>query len=165
MYDLLTDFPTHPTAAQLSAYYQSYASHFDLNEKIVYKVCVTEVKRDQESQKWLLSVANIEFGNPEYNEGWKYSCRACTHCDDQPFEKIVLATGSEQIPKMPSIEGLFKFGVKTIHGQAFKNTEDFDGQRVMVVGQGNSAMDAAVVSRNMPPASLGLSDQKTASLT
>lgn len=122
------DFPMHPTAKHLSAYYQRYATHFGIDKKVLFNSRVTSMRRDVESPKWLLTV---EIGGRE---------------EDQPraFDKVLLATGSENVRKLPEIDGLDQFEGKFIHGQAFKRPQDFEGQRVMVIGQGNSAMDAAV---------------------
>ncbi|KAK7408117.1 hypothetical protein QQX98_009708 [Neonectria punicea] len=123
-YPVPDDFPLHPAAADLHAYYQSYATHFGLLDKIIFNVSVSSVAKTQDGGRWALHV-----------EG-----------EDTPrvFDKVVVASGSEVTPSIPAVEGLHLFEGRFLHSQAYKEPEDFGGKKVVVIGQGNTAADCAV---------------------
>lgn len=117
------DVPSYPTAAQVQQYLASYANHFDLAPRLRLNTCVKHVAFDEQGGKWALS---IEGQGEEY------------------FDKTVIAIGGMVgKPNLPVVEGIEKFGAKSVHSRAFKRPRDYEGKRVMVVGFGNSAADTA----------------------
>lgn len=94
------DFPRHPTAPDLAAYYQEYAKHFGLLEWIVFDAVVTSIERCDYGLKWGVTIA----GEPEF----------------RVFDKIIMATGSEVTRNEPVIEGRELFKGRFIHGQEYK---------------------------------------------
>jgi dimethylaniline monooxygenase (N-oxide forming) len=84
----------------LASYYQAYAKHFGLLERIVFGVSVTSIKRSPDTSGWLLTLEDEE--------------------KPRPFDKVILATGSEVVPRMPDIEGLEDFQGRFLHGQVYK---------------------------------------------
>lgn len=52
---------------------------------------------------------------------------------------VVSATGNWSNPFIPSYKGLELFQGKQIHSAFYKNAEEFNGKRVLIVGGGNSA--------------------------
>ncbi|TAD96097.1 MAG: hypothetical protein EAZ97_14580 [Bacteroidetes bacterium] len=58
-------------------------------------------------------------------------------------KNLIVATGNCQIPSMPDIEGLKKYRQPLIHSQEYKNAENCDGKKVLVVGFGTSANEIA----------------------
>ncbi|WP_436233843.1 flavin-containing monooxygenase [Paenibacillus sp. LjRoot153] len=57
---------------------------------------------------------------------------------------VICATGSFHRPFIPDIPGLAEFQGKVIHSSTYRNTTSFEGQRVIVVGSGNSAVQIGV---------------------
>ncbi|KAF4973970.1 hypothetical protein FZEAL_9077 [Fusarium zealandicum] len=117
-------FPIHPNAEHLVKYYQSYATHFGLVERIVFNASVSSITRTKDDTQWALHLADEE--------------------SPRLFDKIVVASGSEVTPILPVIEGLDVFEGQFIHSQSYKRAEDFAGKNVVVIGQGNTAGDCAV---------------------
>ncbi|KEY70133.1 hypothetical protein S7711_03369 [Stachybotrys chartarum IBT 7711] len=115
------DYPRHVSAAQLSAYYQSYAKAFNLDKKIRYNSTVVSIRRSPEDAKWLL-----------YFKG---------ESEPKAFDKVVFAHGSEHVRKYPAIENQDAFEGIFIHGQEYKRPGAFKDMNVIVMGQGNSAGD------------------------
>ncbi|KAF7563593.1 hypothetical protein G7046_g550 [Stylonectria norvegica] len=117
------DFPRHPTAADMAVYYESYALHFGLLDKIIFNVTMDSVWRTDDDTKWAISIQG----------------------EDAPrlFDKVVSAAGSEVVRNDPVIAGLEIFDGRYLHGQAYKRAEDFSDMKVIVIGQGNSAADCA----------------------
>lgn len=56
---------------------------------------------------------------------------------------VVVASGGFSRPYMPSIPGLVNFTGACLHSSAYRTPEDFAGQRVVVVGAANSAVQIA----------------------
>jgi len=117
-------FPIHPKTADLALYYQSYAKHFDIHRKIVFNVSISSVSRSARGTGWLVQVDGEQ--------------------GPRAFDKVVLATGTELVAKRPSIEGMDLFEGQFIHVQQYKQPRAFQGKKVVVLGQGNSAADTAV---------------------
>ncbi|HEY0969577.1 MAG TPA: NAD(P)-binding domain-containing protein [Gemmatimonadales bacterium] len=56
---------------------------------------------------------------------------------------VVVATGSFHRPHVPDIPGRESFGGTVLHSSAYRNPAPFVGQRMIVVGAGNSAVQIA----------------------
>ncbi|KAE8703991.1 putative indole-3-pyruvate monooxygenase YUCCA8 [Hibiscus syriacus] len=118
------DFPEYPTKKQFVEYLESYAKHFDINPK--FNECVQSASYDETSGFWRVkTVSNkAEF---------EYICRW-----------LVVATGENAECVVPDIEGLTEFGGEVIHACEYKSGEKFEGQKVLVVGCGNSGMELSL---------------------
>jgi indole-3-pyruvate monooxygenase len=57
---------------------------------------------------------------------------------------VIVATGLNQQPKFPEFEGISSFKGKVLHSSAFKNGAPFAGQKVLIVGFGNSGCEQAI---------------------
>ena len=57
---------------------------------------------------------------------------------------MVVATGANRCPRMPDVEGRQLFMGAVLHSQAYRNATPFSGQRVLVVGLGNSGAEIAL---------------------
>jgi indole-3-pyruvate monooxygenase len=57
---------------------------------------------------------------------------------------VVMATGYNREPRVPSIPGLDGFLGSTIHASAYKNAAPYQGTRTLVVGCGNSGAEIAL---------------------
>jgi putative flavoprotein involved in K+ transport len=100
------------------AYLRDYARHFQL--PIVTNTRVARVARENG-----LFVVQTENG--------------------QVFQarSLIAATGSFHRPHLPTIPGQELFGGTILHSYAYQNPMPFRGQRIVVVGAGNSAIQIA----------------------
>jgi indole-3-pyruvate monooxygenase len=57
---------------------------------------------------------------------------------------VVMATGYNAVPKLPSIPGLDGFKGSVIHAAAYKSAAPYRGKRTLVVGCGNSGAEIAL---------------------
>jgi indole-3-pyruvate monooxygenase len=57
---------------------------------------------------------------------------------------VVMATGFNSVPKLPSIPGLDSFPGSVIHAGVYKNAAPYLGKRTLVVGCGNSGAEIAL---------------------
>lgn len=61
-----------------------------------------------------------------------------------PARHLVVATGANRAPRMPAVGGEQLFSGTIMHSQAYRNAAPFSGQRVLVVGLGNSGAEIAL---------------------
>ena len=59
-------------------------------------------------------------------------------------DNVVVATGRDGSPTVPSWPGLDRFTGKVLHSSLYETPQTFIGQNVLVVGAGNSGSDIAV---------------------
>jgi cation diffusion facilitator CzcD-associated flavoprotein CzcO len=57
---------------------------------------------------------------------------------------VVMATGYNAVPKLPSIPGIDGFNGSAIHAAAYKSAAPYRGKRTLVVGCGNSGAEIAL---------------------
>lgn len=57
---------------------------------------------------------------------------------------LVVATGENADPFVPEIVGLDKFSGKMVHTCRYKSGVDFRGEKVLVVGCGNSGLEVSL---------------------
>jgi hypothetical protein len=57
---------------------------------------------------------------------------------------VVMATGYNAVPKLPSIPGIDSFTGSVIHAAAYKSAAPYQGKRTLVVGCGNSGAEIAL---------------------
>ena len=60
------------------------------------------------------------------------------------FDAVMICTGMFNNPNRPEFRGLDEFQGKVLHSHDYRTPKGFDDKRVLVVGFGNSAVDAAV---------------------
>ncbi len=109
----------YPRRDEAAAYLRSYAAHFAL--PIVTGAWVAKIER---SGRFF-----------QITTGAKGSFKART---------IVAATGSFGQPHLPSLPGQAEYGGQILHTAQYRRPESFGGQRVVVVGGGNAAVQIAV---------------------
>jgi len=59
-------------------------------------------------------------------------------------KSLVIASGYNRIPNVPTWPGQGTFGGPILHSSAYKNGEPYRGKRVLVVGSGNSGAEIAL---------------------
>jgi putative flavoprotein involved in K+ transport len=108
----------YPARDEVIAYLRQYAEHFQL--PIVTNARVTQVARDGE-----LFIVQTEDSHVYY------------------ARSLIAATGSFHRPYLPDLPGQDGFGGTIVHAFTYRNPTTFEGQRVVVVGAGNSAVQIA----------------------
>ena len=110
--------PGYPSRKQVVDYLEDYQKEFNIDP--VFNTEATSVKK--EGDHWITETTNGTFRS-------KY---------------IVMATGPFGKPKTVNFKGMETFPGKIIHSYGYKTGKDFKGQKVLVVGFGNSACEIAI---------------------
>jgi thioredoxin reductase len=119
------DYPDYPSHRQLADYFQSYARHFGLYPHIRFRTLVRHCERLDDG-RWQVDI----------------SCEGRE--ERHLFDALCVCNGHHWQPRMPSYPGTFDG--RFIHSHSVKRFSAFAGQRVLVIGGGNSACDVAVES-------------------
>jgi thioredoxin reductase len=111
-------YPDFPSGSQVHAYFQAYATHFAFR----VQTGVTVQAATAQGTRWQLE-----------------SSAGALSAD-----VLVLTTGIWHQPFMPKLAGMETFGGAIIHSSRYRNADSFQGQRVLVVGAGNSGSEIAL---------------------
>jgi Flavin-binding monooxygenase-like len=117
--DSASDYPSH---RQLLAYFESYAANFGIDKRITFG-------------------ATVEHCSPRAN-GWLVEYTQNGQRTSAQFDALAVCNGHHSRPRWPSYPGTF--AGRLMHSHEFKRAAPFQGQRVLVIGGGNSACDIAV---------------------
>ncbi|SDM92744.1 flavin-containing monooxygenase [Allokutzneria albata] len=115
------EWPDYPHHSRLREYFQRYAEHFRLLDHVRFGHEVTSAVPD--------------------GGGWSVTVKGKV---PKHFDALVVANGHNWHPKMPEYPGLAEFSGKVLHSAAYKGPDVLRGQRVLVVGAGNTGCDIAV---------------------
>jgi len=120
--------PVYLDQKEMLTYLEKYADKFDLRPHIRLGVRVINVERLSEENKWLLFIKDQTTGKVEAKK----------------YDKVIEACGRFSVPRMPKIQGIERFRGIVIHSGAYKNRQQFQGKRVLILGFGISAAETAV---------------------
>jgi Flavin-binding monooxygenase-like len=120
------DYPHFPRRDQVRAYLESYAKHHGHYGIIRFNTAV----------KSLTPIATDGFVG---SAGWTVTLQ---NGEQHDYDGVLVANGHLWDQKIPTFDG--EFTGKQIHSGSYKNTTEIEGNRVLVVGAGNSACDLAV---------------------
>jgi cation diffusion facilitator CzcD-associated flavoprotein CzcO len=73
--------------------------------------------------------------------GWITRCVTGREC---VARHVVLATGANNVPNMPAFPDQSRFGGRMLHSRDYRNSAPFAGQKVLVVGMGNTGAEIAL---------------------
>lgn len=119
-------YPLFPRRDQVREYLESYAVHHDLYSDIQFNRMVQAVR------------PRATEGTPG-SSGWSVTLNSGEKVE---YDGVLVANGHLWDPKVPEVPG--EFTGKQIHSGFYRNTDDIEGDRVLVVGAGNSGCDLAV---------------------
>lgn len=126
-----SDFPPldlrikYSPKAEYQAYLEAYADAFGLRPHIRVRTEVTRATR--EGERWRIETRRRDASGAE--------AIAVLEAD-----ALVVATGSNHVPRRVELPG---FTGRVVHSADYRSPREFAGQRVLVVGSGESAFDIA----------------------
>ena len=114
-----SDQPKYPPKAAVVQYLEEYAREHGL--KPVFNTTVQHIERQADGL-------------------WQVQ----TNHETYTAHNLIMATGLNHTPKMPQYEGLGGYTGQLLHSSQYKNGQPFTGQKVLVVGFGNSGCEQAI---------------------
>ncbi|KAK7290430.1 hypothetical protein RIF29_04853 [Crotalaria pallida] len=124
-------FPEYPTKFQFIKYLESYANQFNITPQ--FNETVQSAKYDETFRLWRVKTIRKNKNSCSSNNEFEYICRW-----------LVVATGENAEKVVPEFEGLNEFGGHVMHACDYKSGQSYDGQKVLVVGCGNSGMEVSL---------------------
>ncbi len=118
-----SSYPDYPSHQQLAAYFQDYARHFGIEDSIRFRTTVEQIE-------------------PAADHRWAITTTRGGEQSTEIFDAVAIANGHHWRPRMPTYPGHFTGTM--LHSHDYKRAAPFAGQRVLVIGGGNSACDVAV---------------------
>lgn len=116
----VADYPSHD---ELRRYFRAYAQRFDLYRAIEFGTLVDHCERID-------------------GETWEVNITQNGEQRTETFTDLVVCNGHHWLPRWPEYPG--EFAGRFLHSHQYKKAAPFAGQRVLVIGGGNSACDVAV---------------------
>jgi len=113
--------PDYPSREAVGRYLENYVDHFGLADRIRLDCGVVSARRGSE-------------------RGWELELAGGAR---ETFDALVVASGHNEVPKLPDPAYAGEFAGRQLHALDYPGPESFRGERVLVVGMGNSAMDIA----------------------
>ena len=121
-------YPDYPNHRQVKEYFDRYADHFGLRDRIAFGTEVVKAEPVDDGAAWLVTV--------------KAGRKQTTY----RYAGLVVANGHNWNPKVPAYAGLEDFRGTVLHSADYKGPDVLRGKRVLVVGAGNTGCDVAVES-------------------
>ena len=135
----ITSFGCHPNGDEARPimwnrneylrYLESFAERNDLNRRIRFRTTVTRIARDGREHHW--SVV------------WKDHDGAVRR---EEFDRVAICSGVHTEPRIPDVPGIETFDGRIVHSSTFSSDETLHGERVLVVGLGESGSDVALLA-------------------
>ena len=113
------DYPRYVPRADLVRYYENYAKHFQITPHFKEEVKKVEKKEGY----W----ETLTAGGKRFHS-----------------QRVIVATGVNRVPYHPSWEGQESYQGNIVHSRQYKNPEPFAGQRVLIIGMGNTGAELAL---------------------
>ncbi len=113
-----TAIQRYPTRQQVVDYLEDYQQEFNIHP--VFKTEAKSIRK--ENDHWITETTNETFKSK-----W-----------------LIMATGAFGKPKPVNFDGMESFKGRIMHSYGYKTGKDFKGQKILVVGFGNSACEIAI---------------------
>lgn len=120
-YPMPEDYPVYPDHRRMLAYLRDYARHFGVYERAR---CGTTVMRlSRAGAGWEVETSKGRGGH---------------------YDLVAVCNGAQRLPRYPDPPYPGRFDGDVLHSMHYKNPDQIQGKRVLVVGGGNSGCDIAV---------------------
>ena len=126
-YPMPREYPDFPSREQVCDYLNAYMDHFALRDAIEFGT----------------EVLHCEPLRPDGLTGWRVELRLGDGTTVmRNYAGVIVANGHHWDKRYPDYPG--EFTGRQLHSKDYKRISDLEGERILVVGGGNSACDVAV---------------------
>ncbi len=136
------DYPDFADHEQLARYFDAYADHFGLRDRIQFRTEVLSVvpSKGDPSGRWSVTIQDHETGERRV----------------QGYDHVVVANGHHWDPQWPepAFPGANEFRGLQLHSHDYREPDVLVGKKVVIVGLGNSSCDIAVESSRIAETTL-----------
>lgn len=142
LYPFPAHLPTYPTRLQFVDYLQDYAKRFELNP--MFNRNVDSAEFDHRSGLWQVKTTTSSSSTKRVDSSVGSSDDDRHHREFRA-KWLVVASGENAEPILPAFPGMNNFtGGRVFHSSQYKSGAEFQGQKVLVVGCGNSGMEISL---------------------
>lgn len=149
-------WPDFPRRAQMVEYLEGYADRHDLRRHVTFGTRVERLDPVGPNARdgWDVTVSTVPVSNVRASDGTASDGTASdgtasdgtvsdagTEGITRRYAGVLVANGHNSVPNVPVVPG--HFDGETLHSVQFTNANAIAGQRVLVVGSGNSGCDIA----------------------
>lgn len=121
-FPMAAEWPNYCRHDYVHQYFKAYTDKFGLREHITFNTRVEHAERDPDGT-WAVTLSNG---------------------DTRRYDALFVCNGHHWDPRWPEPAFPGHFDGLQMHSHHYRQPEDFAGQRVVILGLGNSAMDIAV---------------------
>ncbi|GFY55597.1 dimethylaniline monooxygenase 5 [Trichonephila inaurata madagascariensis] len=125
------EFNNYMRHNEVYQYFMEYWNKYDCFRHVRVNMDVISIKRTDdydETGRWIVTVKNL----------------VTYEISSEVYDGVMVCVGHINRPKMGSFPGQEKFKGKILHTHSLKGVQEFKDQKIIIVGIGCSALDAAV---------------------
>lgn len=138
-------FARYPARQQVVRYLEDYAQHFNIEPKFNHTVTQITTTQLGKQRAWQVTAQiNPNHDTQVFNTAGQEPQVEGGETKTYTAKNLVIATGYNRVPQMPTWEGLEDFTGTVIHSHDYKNGQPFKGKKVLVVGFGNSGAEISL---------------------
>ncbi|CAL8069305.1 unnamed protein product [Orchesella dallaii] len=125
------DVETYLAQSKVFEYMQGYAKHFNLWPNIQLNTSVVDIRPENPSApegepgKWIVETHNLKTDT----------------FSTEIYDAVMICVGKNSYPYQSPIEGQDTFQGKIFHTKYYKNSKDFKGKQIVLIGFGPSSAD------------------------
>jgi trimethylamine monooxygenase len=123
--------PSFPPRAVLKDYILGRVDKSDVRRHIQFDTTVRWIEYDDEREKFLMTVETLGERATRQEE----------------FDYVIVASGHFSTPNLPEYPGFNQFPGRIMHSHDFRDSQEFSGKNLLVVGSSYSAEDIALQAR------------------
>lgn len=123
--------PSFPPRQVLFDYISGRAEKNDVRRFVHFNTAVRWVAYDSDSGRFSVTVEDLNS--------------SATHAEE--FDYVIVASGHFSIPNMPAYEGFETFPGRVLHSHDFRDSREFAGKNLLIMGSSYSAEDIALQTK------------------
>ncbi|CAF1558805.1 unnamed protein product [Rotaria sp. Silwood1] len=121
-------FTSFPPRTVMYDYIRGYAKQNNVRQYIQFNTVVRWISYSKDTKRFNVLVKDL--------------CKDKTRSEE--FDYVIVATGHFSMPNIPHFDGIETFHGRILHSHDFRSAQEFRDKNVLLIGNGNSAIDIAL---------------------